>query len=513
MAGPSPLTRVVQPLLRGVLVALLWAILNAASAFFEVRQGISFFFPAAAVTVLAGAWLGWWGAAAVFLANFLSPWGEAVGVVRIALFGLPAAAWVLAVASLRGSDHSAPLRLARWIVVGLLGGSLLSAVVGNLGLLAVHAEEGGLFLTGTGMWWIADLAAAACFGLPLVVAVCPAALLDERQRRLLAEWLRGGLHVVLALVLVAAGALAVATLARVTGGNVHLFAVVLLPAVVVASWRGGLGAGLLANGLVSLVYAALALPAWRPGSAEVVASLAASYANLFLFATFAILVGLLAGENQTLVDEIREQGRRVARGLEETVLALATTLAVKERSAEGHLERVERLAALVGVDLGLAPERLSILRRGAVLHDIGQIGVPETLLGKPTPLSEEDRAHLLRQREAAIAMLQRVEFLRPVLGIVRYVRERWDGAREGPYASHHGLAGEAIPLEARIICAAEAYEAMTHQRPYRPSPMSREAAVAELWRCSGSQFDPRVVAALTQIVRVDSGEWPALPEL
>ena len=101
--------------------------------------------------------------------------------------------------------------------------------------------------------------------------------------------------------------------------------------------------------------------------------------------------------------------------------------------------------------------------------------------------------------ELGVDILQRVEFLHPVLALVRYHRERWDGSSAGPHAGRFGLRGEEIPLGSRIIAAVEAFDAISHERPHRRA-QGRNAAIAELWRCSGTQFDPEVVATLTRIV-------------
>ncbi len=130
------------------------------------------------------------------------------------------------------------------------------------------------------------------------------------------------------------------------------------------------------------------------------------------------------------------------------------------------------------------------LRLGAVFHDIGKIAVPEAILNKPGPLTPEERAVIERHTLVGERILAPVEFLAGVCRLVRHEHERWDG---GGYPD--GLAGEAIPLGARVIFACDALHAMTSDRPYRRA-LPAAIAHAELRRHAGTQFDPRVVAAL-----------------
>jgi diguanylate cyclase (GGDEF)-like protein len=176
-----------------------------------------------------------------------------------------------------------------------------------------------------------------------------------------------------------------------------------------------------------------------------------------------------------------------------------------ERSPElvGHLRGVSALADAVGRSLGLDEIALGHLVRAAGLHDVGKVGIPESILAKPGPLDDEEMAFVRRHTLIGARILLAAPSLAPEAALVRASHERWDGTG---YPDR--LAGEVIPLGARIIFACDAFEAMTSdERPYR-TPMSAELALEELRRCAGTQFDPRVVDALSDLV---TGGQAALP--
>jgi len=171
----------------------------------------------------------------------------------------------------------------------------------------------------------------------------------------------------------------------------------------------------------------------------------------------------------------------------------------------GHLQRVVAYSLLLGNELDLTVEELESLRLGATLHDIGKIGVPDGVLLKAGPLDEAEAAVMRRHPSDGAAIVGRIESLRPLLPIVRNHHERIDG-RGYP----DRLAGEAIPLPARIVAVADTFDAMTTSRPYREA-MSRDVAAAEIRRVAGLHLCPRVVGAFERLYRrgdftVGSGE-------
>jgi HD-GYP domain-containing protein (c-di-GMP phosphodiesterase class II) len=185
---------------------------------------------------------------------------------------------------------------------------------------------------------------------------------------------------------------------------------------------------------------------------------------------------------------------RLDRAYMGTAEALAAALEAKDAYTAQHARSIVEHAEAVGRRLGLDAQELRDLRYGAVFHDIGKIAVPEAILNKRGPLTAAERREVERHTIVGEQILAPVEFLAGVRKLVRHEHERWDGA-----GYPDGLAGEQIPLGARIILACDAFHAMTSDRPYRAA-MTTEQAIAELRRGAGSQFDPRVVAALLELL-------------
>ncbi|MBX5492021.1 MAG: HD domain-containing protein [Chloroflexi bacterium] len=178
-----------------------------------------------------------------------------------------------------------------------------------------------------------------------------------------------------------------------------------------------------------------------------------------------------------------------------TVRVLAAAIETRDAYTGGHVERVAAYAVATARELGWDAERLYILELGALLHDVGKIGMADQILLKNGPLTDAEWAIMRQHPEVGARMLQHVPFLRSSLGCVLHHHERFDG---GGYPG--GLAGGAIPVEARVVAVADAFDAMTTDRPYRRA-LSVQVAVAEIARCTGTQFDPDVAAAFLQAVR------------
>jgi len=177
----------------------------------------------------------------------------------------------------------------------------------------------------------------------------------------------------------------------------------------------------------------------------------------------------------------------------QTVEVLANALEAKDEYTHGHAREVSELAVHVGQALGLAEDELRILELAGMFHDIGKIGVSGDIINKPSALNDEEMAAMRRHPEIGEQILAPVQFLQPVRPIVRSCHERWDG-RGYP----DGLAGEEIPLSARIIFVCDAYHAMTSDRSYRKA-LPEEEAIRRLRDASGTQFDPTVVQAFLQL--------------
>jgi HD-GYP domain-containing protein (c-di-GMP phosphodiesterase class II) len=201
----------------------------------------------------------------------------------------------------------------------------------------------------------------------------------------------------------------------------------------------------------------------------------------------------LALRNSSLADELAHLFLATVRGL-------AAAIDAKDPYTRGHSDRVAHLAALVCEQMELPTREQQDLILASLLHDVGKIGVPESVLRKPGTLGEDEWCAIREHPDRGAAIVSEVRQLRRLVPGIRHHHERFGG---GGYPQ--GMVGHEIPLAARIIGACDAYDAMTSARPYR-LPRPPPEAVAELRRCSGSQFDPSVVSAL--IERLEGGPTP-----
>jgi HD-GYP domain-containing protein (c-di-GMP phosphodiesterase class II) len=170
-----------------------------------------------------------------------------------------------------------------------------------------------------------------------------------------------------------------------------------------------------------------------------------------------------------------------------TVEALANALEASDEHMSSHARWITDLAVRLGAEMGLDQRALKRLELGALFHDIGKLGIPETILSKPAPLDPHEQALLELHPELGEKILAPIERLEEVRPIVRHCHERWDGD-----GYPDGLKGEEIPIESRIIFVCDAFHAMTTDRPYRRR-LATEEACRRLAEGAGSQFDPHVI--------------------
>jgi len=173
---------------------------------------------------------------------------------------------------------------------------------------------------------------------------------------------------------------------------------------------------------------------------------------------------------------------------------LSSIVEAKDEFTKGHSERVTRYALKIARALGIKGIRRELLRCAGILHDIGKVAIDTAILNKPGKLTREEWAIVKQHPVVASDMLTNVEFLDELVPIVRHHHERFAG---GGYPD--GVKSDEIPLESRILAVADSFEAMTSERPYR-SAMSKQKAIAELKRCSGTQFDPAIVNAFLKTI-------------
>ncbi len=198
----------------------------------------------------------------------------------------------------------------------------------------------------------------------------------------------------------------------------------------------------------------------------------------------------VALDNARRLEEVQKARRELAEAYEKTLWGWAKAVELRDQETAGHTERVTGLAERLGRALGLAGAELLDLRRGAILHDVGKLAIPDAILLKPGRLSPEEWAVMRKHPVYAYEWLKGIPYLQGALVVPLYHHERWDGS-----GYPKGLKGEAIPRLARIFAVADVFDALTSDRPYRRA-WSREKALAHLQANAGRLFDPEVVEAL-----------------
>jgi HD-GYP domain-containing protein (c-di-GMP phosphodiesterase class II) len=178
----------------------------------------------------------------------------------------------------------------------------------------------------------------------------------------------------------------------------------------------------------------------------------------------------------------------------QTIIGLTEALEIRDASTRGHSERAVAYAQGLARKLNLAREQEERLQYAVILHDIGKIGIPDGILNKPGKLTDEEYAIMKTHPIKGSSIVLKIPFLEPVGAVILHHHERWDGK-----GYPDGLAGEGIPIESRIIAVLDSYDAMTSDRVYRKAP-GRAHALNEFRRCSGTQYDPSVVAAFLAIM-------------
>lgn len=203
----------------------------------------------------------------------------------------------------------------------------------------------------------------------------------------------------------------------------------------------------------------------------------------------------MAGDMQNYIARLQrmsEENRKMFMG---SIRVLSAAIDAKDPYTRGHSERVAHYSVAVAKHMGMSEEQLDRVRIGALLHDVGKIGIADAILGKPSPLTDEEFEIMKQHPEKGARIMAQIEPLRDVVPAIRYHHERFSG---GGYPT--GVAGENIPLLGRIVAVADTFDAMTTERPYQKA-MTFDYACAKIYELRESKYDPKVVDALIKAYR------------
>lgn len=192
--------------------------------------------------------------------------------------------------------------------------------------------------------------------------------------------------------------------------------------------------------------------------------------------------------------KLREANAQLLNAYEATIEGLSHALDLRDRETEGHSRRVTELTVRLAQALNIPEAEITHYRRGALLHDMGKIGIPDSILHKPDSLSEEEWVFMRKHPQLAYDMLHPIEYLRPALDIPYNHHEKWDGS-----GYPRGLKGEEIPTSARLFAVADVWDALTSNRPYRAA-WSEAEALQYIREQSGKHFDPQVVELFFKVI-------------
>lgn len=188
---------------------------------------------------------------------------------------------------------------------------------------------------------------------------------------------------------------------------------------------------------------------------------------------------------------------RLQEAYEKTIEGWVRALDLRDRETEGHTQRVTELTLRVAAKLGFTDEEMIHIKRGALLHDMGKMAIPDEILQKPGPLDENEWKTMRQHPVYAYDMLSHISYLHPALEIPFFHHERWDGS-----GYPHGLKGEEIPLAARMFAIVDVWDALSSDRPYRKK-LPRHEVIAYLREKSGTLFEPRLVDIFLEMIEAD----------
>jgi len=202
-------------------------------------------------------------------------------------------------------------------------------------------------------------------------------------------------------------------------------------------------------------------------------------------------------ESRRQAAEIKDAFDKLEATYDQTLAALMSALDARDRETEGHSSRVSNMTAKLGEALHFTGEQLKVLERGSLLHDIGKIGISDTILHKPGPLSDAEWNIMRCHPDIGAKIVAGIPFLEDTIPLIRHHQERWDGT-----GYPDGLQGEEIPILARMFSIVDAFDALTSKRPYRQK-ISTQEAIEYIRGQAGILFDPQIVDVFEKLINED----------
>jgi putative nucleotidyltransferase with HDIG domain len=215
---------------------------------------------------------------------------------------------------------------------------------------------------------------------------------------------------------------------------------------------------------------------------------------IILLLVAAGFIWVVVGNMENHIERVKESEAELRKNYDLTLGAWAKVLEYRDKETEGHSRRLVELSTRLAQALGLSEEEIGHLRRGALLHDIGKLAIPDEILLKPGALNDPERRLMEQHPVYAKQMLSKVSFLQPCVEVAYSHHERWDGL-----GYPQGLKGEAIPLSARIFAVVDQWDALTSDRPYR-NAWTRENVIAYIQENAGKIYDPEIVNVFLTII-------------
>ena len=200
-------------------------------------------------------------------------------------------------------------------------------------------------------------------------------------------------------------------------------------------------------------------------------------------------------DNTTLLEDLHRTNVELTLAYDTTLEGWSKALDLRDKETENHTQRVTELTVMIAQSMGISDDELVHIRRGALLHDIGKMGIPDKILLKPGPLDEEEWKIMKSHPSLAYDLIYPIAYLRPALDIPMHHHERFDGS-----GYPKGLKGAQIPLAARIFAVVDVWDALTSDRPYRPA-WSEKRTLDFIKEQTGAYFDPQIVSIFLNLIK------------